>query len=118
MYNYTRQGSIPGSRWIFRKYDRECDGCRITHPAGLRVACAHDVYVYEIQPGTVYDVTTDFSDPYETWTAREQAQQDQAERERESAALDREIAIASELLFKARQRVARKVGTERMRGVL
>lgn len=110
MYNDTSQAGIPGSRWIFRKFSRHCDDCRTTHPAGLNLACGHDAWVYEIQAGYVYDVTADIAEPYETWTAREQDHQDQAERERESAALDREIAIARELLAKARKRIMYKVG--------
>jgi hypothetical protein len=108
--NTDPRASIPGERWIFREYTRRCDRCKVTHPAGLRVACGHDTWVYEIPAGYVYDVTTDFADPYDVWTAREQASQDQAERERESAALDRQLAIAGELLAKARKRIIYKAG--------
>lgn len=54
-------------RWIWRAKDRTCDGCGEIHKAGLRRACEHDTWTYEIPPGYVMDVTWDSADLPGLW---------------------------------------------------
>jgi hypothetical protein len=59
------QGRNP--RWLYRTHAPYSDGCECDARPGLTRACRRCVYVYGIEPGTVFEVQCDLAWPFAEW---------------------------------------------------